>query len=270
MSAIIIDGRKIASEIEEHVKKEIAAMQSKPSIDFFVVSKDPATGIYVRKKKEACERVGIVSNVTLFEESMDESALINAIKSSSSTGIIVQLPLPQRFDVAKISSLIPPEKDADCMNPENLGKMFISPTLLPCTVAGIMRLLDEAVRVKGKTVAIVNRSYIGKSLSLLLSAQKATVIMCGRNSDLNALLPEADIVISAAGSKHLIKKEMIKPGAVVIDVGITREDNRICGDVSPDVAEVASYMTPVPGGVGPMTVAMLMKNCLHLARLGHI
>jgi len=269
MAAKIIDGKKIASSIEEEVRIELQENGITPSLVFIVVGNYEPTKIYVAKKQQASERVGIKSDIIFLPHEIDQEELINKIKElneSDVTGIIVQTPLPEHIDENQIASSISPSKDVDCMNPENIGKMYFSSFLIPCTVGGVLRLIEETgIDVKGKDIVIVNRSYIGKSLSILLTNKKATVTTCGRNSDLEKYTKNADIIISAAGSPSLIKKEMVKPGVIVIDVGITRKEKKIIGDVDEGVKEVASYITPVPGGVGPMTVAMLMKNTADLA-----
>ncbi|HLC77316.1 MAG TPA: bifunctional 5,10-methylenetetrahydrofolate dehydrogenase/5,10-methenyltetrahydrofolate cyclohydrolase [archaeon] len=269
MAAQILDGMKIASSIEEDVKRVLSNSDVKPSIVFFVVGDNQATKVYVRKKQEACERVGILSNVVSFNGDVSENELIEKIQevnSSNTTGIIVQLPLPKHINENLVVSSISTEKDVDCMHPENIGKLLYSSELVPCTVSGIMRLIEETgTNVAGKNVTVINRRHIGKCLSILLLNMKATVSVCGRNSQLELYTKHADIVISAAGSPGLIKRDMIKPGAVVIDVGISMYEGKIRGDVDDNVRDIASFVTPVPGGVGPMTVAMLMKNTSDMA-----
>lgn len=268
MVAKIINGNTLAASIEAEVREAVSGLSVPPSLVFIMVGDDHATEIYVRKKREACGRVGISSDVRRFPSDISQPALIQEVRKACSedvTGVIVQLPLPPRISTAAVCSVINPLKDVDCMTPHNNGLLFYSSSFMPCTVAGIMKLLAETGPVAGKSVAVINRSHIGKSLSLVLSSMKASVTLLGRNSDLG-VLKSADIIISAAGSAGLVKKSMVKPGAVVIDVGISRVGSQILGDVDPAVAEVASFVTPVPGGVGPMTVAMLMKNALELAK----
>ncbi len=265
---VLIDGKKIAAEIESRVRDIIIQKNLSPSLVFFVVGNDPATGIYVRKKQEACQRIGIRSEGITLPSCISESELVEKIcakNNTDATGIIVQLPLPDHIRQEKVAAVISPPKDVDCQHPENIGRLVYSSTLMPCTVAGVMELIGRSgVEVKGRNVVIINRNYIGKTLALLLAGKKASVSLCGKNTDLEKFTKEADIIVTAAGSPGLLKMNMLKKGVVVIDVGITRVGGKIIGDAADDVKEIASFLTPVPGGVGPMTVAMLMKNALTL------
>ena len=269
MTAKIIDGKKMAAEIEEEVRKNLEKAGVKPFLVFFVVGDDPATQIYVREKTRACDRVGILSEVIHLSHDATERQITEKIKianSSSATGIIVQLPLPPHINEVKVISTISPQKDVDCMHPENIGKLFYSSDLIPCTVAGILELISAAEKdISGKKIAVINRRHIGKSLSVILANMKASVSLCGKNTQLPAYTKDADIIITAAGSAGLLKREMIKPGAIVIDVGISRKEGKVFGDAEEGIREIASFITLVPGGVGPTTVAMLMKNTAEMA-----
>ncbi len=269
---MLLDGKKVAAKVEEYAKNFIG--DGKPSITFFVVGEDAATDIYVRNKRNACERVGIESEVLNFADDVKEEHLIEEIhkmNKSDTTGIIVQLPLPVHINEDKVLGAIDTEKDVDCMHPENLGRLFFSSDLIPCTTAGILRLIEETgTGVKGKNIVVINRKHIGKSLATILINRKATVAVCGRNTDLEKFTKDADIVVTAAGCPGLIKKSMLKPGVIVIDVGISRINGKIKGDADEDVKDIASYVTPVPGGVGPMTVAMLMKNTAEMYKKHNI
>ncbi len=269
---MILDGKKLAAKVEENAKNIIDG--GTPSIAFFVVGDDPSTEIYVRNKRNACKRVGIESEVVSFAADVKEQHLIEEIKKMNETdvtGILVQVPLPGHMNEDNVLSAISAEKDVDCMHPESLGRLFFSDNLIPCTTAGILRLIEETGSdVAGKNIVIINRKHIGKSLASILINRKATVTVCGRNSTLEKYTKDADIVVTAAGSPGLVKKSMLKKGVIVIDVGITRVNGKILGDADGDVKDIASFVTPVPGGVGPMTVAMLMENTAKMYRKYHI
>jgi len=271
MSAMSIDGKKIAQDIESELIIRISKMSRKPRLSVVQVGDDPASTSYIRAKSNAAERVGIElthHHLSLETTESELSELISNLNSSED-GIIIQLPLPKGLE--KVLNKIDPRKDVDGFHPFNLGNLVQgSPAMRPCTPAGVIELLYRSGNnPKGKNVVIVGRSTIvGKPLSLLLSQKgvDATVTLChSRTSNLQAFCKEADILIVAVGYPDTITGDMVKPGAVVIDVGVNRTDNGLVGDVSSDVKDVAGQLTPVPGGVGPMTVAMLMSNTVDSA-----
>ena len=271
----ILDGKKISQEIKDELKQEVEKLKQQgvvPGLAVVLVGDNSASQIYVRNKEKACEYVGIKSFSHKFSEDFSEEEILQLIKKlnqdKSVNGILVQLPLPALFDEKKIIMAIDPRKDVDGFHPENVGKMLVKEdALLPCTPAGIMELLQRyEIDVQGKHCVVVGRSNIvGKPVAMLLLNAGATVTVChSKTKDINDIIRQADILVSAAGKANLITGDMIKKGAVVIDVGINRlEDGSIVGDVDfEDCKDVAGAITPVPGGVGPMTIAMLMKNCV--------
>lgn len=275
---MILDGKKLAGEIKEGLKKEIEELvgkgNPKPGLAMVMVGENKASTIYVSSKIKYCEEIGIESKLIKFPKEIDEETLLNEIEKLNSNneihGILVQLPLPEHISAIKVIETISPTKDADCFTEENLGKLFLNLKngVYPCTPEGIIELLDHyELEIEGRDVVILGRSNIvGKPLALMFINRGGTVTIC--NSKTKALgekIKKADIVISAIGHKHFITGEMIKEGAIVVDVGINRTEEKIYGDVDfESVKEIASYITPVPGGVGPMTVAMLFKNCINL------
>ena len=271
MSAELIDGKKIALDIESELIEKISKMDSKPSLSVIQVGEDPASTSYIRAKSKAAERVGINLTHHHLSESTTKpelSSLVNKLNEFED-GIIIQLPLPDGLD--SVLNEINPEKDVDGFHPFNLGKLVQGePGLRPCTPAGVLELLYRSGNdPSGKHVVVVGRSTIvGKPLSLLLSQKgvDATVTLChSRTPNLEAFTSDADIVVVAVGWPDTVSANMLKSGVVVIDVGVNRTDSGLVGDVSSDVKEVASQLTPVPGGVGPMTVAMLMSNTVDSA-----
>lgn len=271
----ILDGKKISQEIKDELKQEVEKLKQRgvvPGLAVVLVGDNSASQIYVRNKEKACEYVGIKSFSHKFSEDFSEEEILQLIKKlnqdKSVNGILVQLPLPALVDEKKIIMAIDPRKDVDGFHPENVGKMLVKEdALLPCTPAGIMELLQRyEIDVQGKHCVVVGRSNIvGKPVAMLLLNAGATVTVChSKTKDINDIIRQADILVSAAGKANLITGDMIKKGAVVIDVGINRlEDGSIVGDVDfEDCKDVAGAITPVPGGVGPMTIAMLMKNCV--------
>ena len=271
MSAELIDGKKIALDIESELIEKISKMDSKPSLSVIQVGEDPASTSYIRAKSKAAERVGINLTHHHLPESTTKpelSSLVNKLNESED-GIIIQLPLPEGLD--SVLNEINPEKDVDGFHPFNLGKLVQGePGLRPCTPAGVVELLYRSGNdPSGKHVVVVGRSTIvGKPLSLLLSQKgvDATVTLChSRTPNLESFTRDADIVVVAVGWPDTVSANMLKSGVVVIDVGVNRTDSGLVGDVSSDVKEVASKLTPVPGGVGPMTVAMLMSNTVDSA-----
>ena len=271
MSARLIDGKKIAEEIENELKAKVSKMDTPPKLSVIQVGDDPASTSYIKAKSNAAKKVGIELTHHHLSTDTTESDLCSLIRrlNSSEDGIIVQLPLPKGLERAL--NEIDPENDVDGFHPANLGRLVQGKSgMKPCTPAGIVELLYRSDNdPKGKNVVIVGRSTIvGKPLSLILSQKgvDATVTLChSRTSNIQSFCKEADILIVAVGSPDTITGAMVKPGATVIDVGVNRTDSGLVGDVSPDVKETAGQLTPVPGGVGPMTVAMLMSNTVDSA-----
>lgn len=278
MAARILDGRACAAAIEESIKNELAQSDIRPHLAVVIVGEDPASHVYVNAKIRACERLGFQSTHINLPASSDESQLIATIhqlnNDDSVNGILVQSPLPSHMDEEKITDLINPTKDVDGFHPQNLGRLVQGRLdgMLPCTPAGIMRLLEyNNIPTQGKNALVIGRSRIvGMPLALLLAAKgsDATVsIAHSQTKDIESLAKDADIVIAAVGRAHFVKLEWIRDGCVVVDVGINRNgDGGLEGDVHPQVAQHAEWLTPVPGGVGPMTIAMLMENTLRACR----
>lgn len=266
----IIDGKLVSSIIKENLKKEISSLDEKLTLVVIQVGNNEASNIYVNKKIKLCNEMGINSIYKKYDD-IDEENLIKEIKKfnndSSINGILVQLPLPDSFNTKKVINSISYKKDVDGLTSINLGKLYNNEeSIIPCTAKGIMKLLDYYnVLLEGKKVSIVGRSnLVGIPLFKLLLDRNCTVTMChSKTKDLKSILKESDIIISATGKKGLITFDMVKEGTVVIDVGISRIENKIYGDVCFDeVEERASLITKVPGGVGPMTVICLMENTL--------
>jgi methylenetetrahydrofolate dehydrogenase (NADP+)/methenyltetrahydrofolate cyclohydrolase len=275
MSAKIIDGKAMAMEIRQEIKKqveELAQKNIKPGLAVVLVGNDPASQIYVRGKEKACSEVGIASETIRLPEDTSESELLNLISKLNSRqdihGILVQLPLPKHIDSDKIIRSIAPEKDVDGFHPINVGKLALGlPGVKPCTPYGCLKMLKKyEIAIEGKKAVVIGRSNIvGKPVALMLLQENATVSIChSRTKDLSEYTKEADILIAAAGKPFLIKTDMVKPGAAVIDVGQNKlPDGQLVGDVDfPGVSQVAGWITPVPGGVGPMTITMLLYNTL--------
>ncbi len=249
----------------------------KPGLAVIIVGDDPASRVYVNNKKKACEEIGIYSEEYALPAETPQSELLELIDTLNATdtisGILVQLPLPKHFDEKLILNRISPEKDVDAFHPVNVGKIMIGDfDFLPCTPAGVMELIAESgVEVAGKNCVVVGRSNIvGKPQAMLLLHKNGTVTIChSKTRDLKAKCLEADILVAAVGVESLITADMVKEGAVVIDVGMNRNsEGKLCGDVDFEgVSKVAGAITPVPGGVGPMTIAMLMKNTVKAAVL---
>ena len=273
--AEIIDGKKISQEIKDELKEKVAAMHAQGqevTLAVVLVGKDPASCVYVRNKKRACEYIGIRSlSYELAEDTSEEEvlALIDKLNGDKDVnGILVQLPLPKHMDEDKITRAIDPLKDVDGFHPQNVGALSIGlPGFVSCTPAGIIQLLKRShIDMEGKHCVIVGRSNIvGKPMALLMLRENATVTVThSKTKDLASVTRQADILIVAIGKKQFITADYVKEGVVVIDVGMHRdENNHLCGDVAYDeVASHCSAITPVPGGVGPMTIAMLMHNCL--------
>lgn len=272
---IIIDGKEFSKKILEEISNEQKEIVEKKNLRLaglavIIVGENPASQVYVRNKTRACEKVGFYSETIKLEENISENDLIKKIEELNENdkidGILVQLPLPKHIDELKVINSIKPEKDVDGFSNVNVGKMVIGDEsgFLSCTPYGIMQLLEGYdIDVDGKDVVVVGRSNIvGKPMAMMLIQKGATVQVCNsRTKDLSKKLKKADIIVVAVGVPRMIKATDVKEGVVVIDVGINRVDGKLCGDVDyEDVAQKASYITPVPGGVGPMTIASLIKN----------
>jgi methylenetetrahydrofolate dehydrogenase (NADP+)/methenyltetrahydrofolate cyclohydrolase len=275
MSARIIDGKAVAARVRERVAAEVDALPSPPGLATVLVGDDPASAVYVRMKREDSAQVGIESfhhepGGDVSQEELEE--LIRSLNADERVhGILLQLPLPDHLDQDDLISLIDPAKDVDGLTPANAGLLFQGRVgLVPCTPAGVMELLREAsAELEGARAVVLGRSIlVGKPLAQLLLAANATVTHChSRTRDLAAVCREADVLIAAVGSPRLVTADMVSEGAVVIDVGTNRVDGDLVGDVDFDsVREVAGALTPVPGGVGPMTRAMLLSNTVEAAR----
>ena len=279
MAAQIIDGKAIAKEIRQQIKDQVtqlvAAGKNPPGLAVVIVGNNPASRIYVNSKKKACAEVGIYSEEHVLSETVSEQELIALVhqlnQNPKINGILVQLPLPDHIEERKVIESIDPKKDVDGFHPVSIGNLLIgTPTFVPCTPAGIMVLLQKTgVELKGKRAVVIGRSNIvGKPVAILLLAQHATVTIChSRTKDLPAVAREADILVVAIGKPNFINGDAVKPGAVVIDVGVNRVDDKLVGDVEfKSASKVAGFITPVPGGVGPMTIAMLLQNTLQAAK----
>jgi methylenetetrahydrofolate dehydrogenase (NADP+)/methenyltetrahydrofolate cyclohydrolase len=280
MSAKILDGKMLSARIKDELKTEVEALKNQninPSLAVIIVGDDPASKIYVKNKKLACEYCGIKSLEFALPATTTQDELLALIEKlnndNSVSGILCQLPLPKGLDEEAVINAISPKKDVDAFHPVNVGKIMVGNfDFLPCTPAGVMELIKlSGIEVRGKKCVVVGRSNIvGKPMSMLLLHQHGTVTIChSKTADLKAEVSQADIVVAAVGVPELITGDMIKEGAVVIDVGMNRlPDGKLVGDVEFDsCSEKASSITPVPGGVGPMTIAMLMKNTVKAALL---
>ena len=272
---VLIDGKKVSTEIRGRLEKETAELKTKigrtPGLATVLVGEDPASAVYVRNKNKICHEIGFQSFGQNLSAETTEEELLNIIKKLNSNdevnGILVQLPLPDHIDSEKILLSIDPEKDVDGFHPINVGKLAIGNALLtPCTPTGIIALLDYyKIEIAGKNAVVLGRSNIvGKPVAHLLLQRHATVTIChSKTKNLQQVTRQADILIAAVGRPHFVNSDMVKEGTVVIDVGINRVDGKLTGDVDFDqVAEKAGLITPVPGGVGPMTIALLMENTL--------
>jgi methylenetetrahydrofolate dehydrogenase (NADP+)/methenyltetrahydrofolate cyclohydrolase len=296
MPARLIDGKAVAREVEAEVAADIARLGFQPGLVAVRVGNDPASEIYVRSKARKAEELGLRGTQLIFPESLSEDALLAEIDRLNADeavdGILVQLPLPRHIDARKVIDAIDPAKDVDGFHPLNVGKLHLGrPALVPCTPAGVMRLLDSTgEKIEGKRAVVIGRSdIVGRPMAALLLQRSATVTIAhSRTSDLAAVTRDADIIVTAVGRPLIVRQEMVKPGAIVIDVGMNRLDPSFAGELSHDaekartlaekgnvlagdvdfarVREVAAWITPVPGGVGPMTIAMLMKNTVTAAQ----
>ena len=271
-----MDGKALAAKIKERVRTEVSTLPRKPGLAVVLVGDDPASRVYVNGKRKDCEECGFYSEEYTLQETVSQQELLDLVGTLNGRedidGILVQLPLPKHIQERTVIEAILPTKDVDCFHPVNVGNLMIGQKgFLPCTPAGVMELLDEyGIDPAGKHAVVVGRSNIvGKPMSLLLLARNATVTIChSRTKDLAEHCRRADILVSAVGKRDLITGDMVKEGAVVVDVAMNRnEAGKLCGDVDfESVSQKASFLTPVPGGVGPMTRAVLMENTLLAAK----
>lgn len=278
MTAIILDGKATAAKVKSDLAKRVTALKAKgvnPGLGTILVGDDPGSHAYVGGKHKDCEEVGIASIRVDLPASSTEQDVLNAVnelnRDKNCTGYIVQLPLPKGIDTNKVLEAMDPEKDADGLHPVNLGRLVLGqPAPLPCTPRGIVELLREyKVNIDGAHVVVVGRGVtVGRPIGLLLTrkSENATVTLCHTGTkDLASFTKQADIIVAAAGVAHLIKPEMIQPGSALLDVGITRTEAGLVGDIDPQVKEKAGFFAPMPGGTGPMTRAMLLANVVDTA-----
>lgn len=274
----IIDGKLVSAEVKERVADEVKFLNDKGisvCLAVILVGEDPASKIYVANKKKACEQLGIISKEYVLPENTTQEellALVNQLNNDPAVnGILCQLPLPRGLDEKAVIEAINPEKDVDAFHPVNVGRIMIGDyDFLPCTPAGVMEMLAYYnIDVCGKECVVIGRSNIvGKPMGMLLLHKNGTVTIAhSRTKNLSEVTAKADILIAAVGKANFVTADMVKPGAVIIDVGMNRMNGKLCGDVDFDaVSQIASYITPVPGGVGPMTIATLMQNTLTAAK----
>lgn len=273
---VIMDGKTLSEKIYENIKKEVDKLDKKPTLAVIITADNEAGKIYVRNKEHACEKTGMKSITVEFEATVSDDEFLSKIdelnKNPEIDGILVQLPIPKHLDTEKILNSISPEKDADGLHYINAGKLYTGqiPNSVACTPKGIIRILDEyKIDVEGKHAVVIGRSnLVGKPIAQLLMQKNATVThLHSKSKNIEFFTKNADIIVVATGKPKMLKGEMVKDGVVIIDVGISRVDGKLSGDVDFDsVAPKAAYITPVPKGVGPMTVAMLIQNTLNLAK----
>ena len=276
----LINGKEVAKKVRKELKSEVVKLKENginPKLAVVMVGNDPGSTVYVRNKSKACEKVGIEFEEFLYDENLSESELLNVIKKlnedSTINGILLQSPVPKHIDINKAFRTIAPEKDVDGFNPVNVGNLTIGEdAFISCTPYGVIKMFEEYnIELEGKNAVILGRSNIvGKPMIQCMLNKNATVTVChSRTKNIEEITKKADIVISAIGKPKFVKENMVKDGAVVIDVGINRlEDGSIVGDVDFDeVSKKASYITPVPGGVGPMTIAMLLNNVVKATKI---
>lgn len=276
----IIDGKLVSQQTREQLVKEVAELKIKnifPGLAVVIVGEDPASKVYVRNKKRACEELGIYSEEYSLPEETTEKELLDLIdklnKDSKINGILVQSPVPKHINESKVVEAISPQKDVDAFHAYNVGKIMLGDYhFLPCTPAGVIELIKSTgTQIEGKNCVVIGRSNIvGKPLSMLLLHENGTVTIChSKTKNLAEICKTADILVAAVGRANFVTADMVKEGAVVIDVGINRgDDGKLVGDVNfSEVEPIASYITPVPGGVGPMTITMLMRNTITAAKL---
>lgn len=277
MSAILMDGKALSAKVRGQILEETHQLEQRgvrPGLAVILVGEDPASQVYVRNKEKACAECGFYSEKYVLPTETSEKELLGLIAELNQNerihGILCQLPLPSHISEQAVIAAIDPKKDVDAFHPVNVGRILIGDyDFVPCTPAGVMELLDEYnIDPKGKRCVVIGRSNIvGKPMGLLLLHRHGTVTIChSRTEQLADICREADILVAAVGRAGFVTPDMVKPGAAVIDVGMNRVDGKLCGDVDRAVAEIAGYFTPVPGGVGPMTITMLMKNTLKAAR----
>jgi methylenetetrahydrofolate dehydrogenase (NADP+) / methenyltetrahydrofolate cyclohydrolase len=278
MAAKILDGKSLAASIRSELKRQVVALVQRgvqPGLAVVLAGDDPASQVYVRNKTHAAAEIGVHSEKYEFRQDVTETLLLSKIAALNADpavhSILVQLPLPKHINSARVLEAIAPQKDVDGFHEVNLGALLAGrPGVVPCTPAGVMRLIERAgVPIAGRNAVVLGRSNIvGKPLALLLLQKDASVTIChSKSRDLESLSKQADILVAAVGRAKLVSASMVKPGACVIDVGVNRlPDGKLAGDVDFDaVKNVAGWITPVPGGVGPMTIAMLLENCLRAA-----
>lgn len=273
----ILDGKKLSIKILEELSQKVALLEKKPHLVAILVGEDPASELYVGLKKKAAEKIGIKSTVLNYPKDVEEKEILDKIDELNNDkdvhAILVQLPLPKQINEQKIIQAISPKKDVDGFTSENIGRISIGakPYAYPCTPKGVLRLLDEyKIDLDGKHVVVVGRSNIvGKPVAQMALNRNATVTIChSHTKNLDCIIKTADVLISAVGKYKIIRKEMCCVGCVVVDVGTSKINNKTFGDVDfENVSELASYITPVPGGVGPMTIASLMENVVELSEL---
>jgi methylenetetrahydrofolate dehydrogenase (NADP+) / methenyltetrahydrofolate cyclohydrolase len=274
MTAVRIDGKAIAEKVRAQVAKDVQAFGGPVCLATILVGEDPASHIYVGWKHKAAAEAGIETRDHRLPESTSESDVLELLAQLNADdavdGILVQLPLPEHMDEARVIRAIDPEKDVDGLHPLNSGRLFLGePLHVPATPSGVMVMLAEhGIELEGKEAVVIGRSELaGKPMAMLLLAENATVTIChSRTVDLAAHARRADVLVAAVGRPGIVTPDMVKPGAAVVDIGVNRTGNGIVGDVDPAVSEVAGYLTPVPGGVGPMTIAMLLRNTLTAAQ----
>ena len=279
--AQLIDGKALSKKIQLQIKQEVTRLKFKPGLAVVLVGEDPASQVYVSSKEKACQAAGFYSQKIVLDKNITQEKLLTVIKKLNKDpkihGILVQLPLPKHLNEKIVIDNINPEKDVDVFHPYNVGELLLmkylpklDELLAPCTPKGIMRMIQEyKIDVAGKKVVVIGRSnLVGKPIALMLLASNATVEIChSRTHDLEKTCAQADIIIAAIGQANFVNKSMVKKGTVVIDVGINRTKEGLVGDVNfKEVENIASYITPVPGGVGPMTIASLLENTLLLAK----
>jgi len=274
VAAIRLDGKVVSSAVAESIEQRVAALPFAPKLVFVRVGEDPASAFYVRSKERMARRVGVVSETHVLDEATTQVELERLVRDLNSDdevdGILVQLPLPGAIDAQTVLDLIDPDKDVDGLHPVNVGRLWTGrPALAPATPRGLIALLDHyEVPIEGRHAVIVGRSnLVGRPAAALFQHRNATVTMAhSRTRELGAVVRQGDIVVAAAGRARMITRDMVKPGAAVLDVGMTREERGIVGDVAKDVEEVAGYLTPMPGGTGLMTVAMVIDTTVEAAR----
>ena len=276
MSAVIMDGKALAEKVKAQIREKVSKLRRQPGLAVILVGDNPASQVYVRNKERDCAQCGIMCYDYHLPQDASQEDVLDLVEKMNNygavDGILVQLPLPEQIDERVVLEAIAPDKDVDAFHPENVGRIMQGQAYYkPCTPAGVMEILHEyGIDPAGKHCVVVGRSNIvGKPMAMLLLHENATVTIChSKTPDLKAQCRQADILVSAVGKTGLITADMVKPGAVVIDVAMNRsEDGKLCGDVDfVPVSRVASYITPVPGGVGPMTRAMLMENTYKAAK----